>query len=236
MNFSRPRSFVIGGLIATALLAAAPIASAALLMVDFNNLNASVTSPTQSGFSSAVIGQDTSTALVFNFGPHTVRTLDLTPDGNASLTQSGSRDRGALGGAATAVSDLYRDFIFANTSNTRRFGLVIEGLQANTTYDLTFWAYDRNASATQTVTVSQFGNPAVTGAVSYLGSALPTSLSDYSTRLLATANASGVLQFEVTGTDNAILNGFSFDVVPEPGTVLLMLGAAGFAVLRRHRR
>lgn len=214
---------------------AATSASAALLSVDFDSNYASLgggISPTQPGFESAVVGVFESTALEYTFGDYVVSTQDTVADADANFTQSGARDRTV---SDPTVSPFYRDFVFANASNGNRFGLLIEGLDASTAYAVDFWAYDANSS--RTVTISQVGNPLVTGAIAYVGSVQPDDLSDYMTTLTATSDASGALFFEVSSaTGDALLNGFQINAVPEPSSMALAgLGAALIMVGRRRQ-
>lgn len=234
-------SFVFGGVAAASVLVGTS-ASAAVLAVDFNEATDAATSPTQTDFSSANVGQNTSTPLVFTIGDYTVSTVNATGWAYPSnYTQSGARSRTALGGDSADVSDFFRDFIYANDGHGRRFALDIDGLAADTTYNVTFWAFDNAASwqgsygNQHTVTVTQNGAPAVTGQIQYTaGTVLPESLSDNLVTLSATTDAAGSLVFEVSGTDIAILNGFSVDVVPEPASMALFAAGAGM-IFRRRR-
>ena len=217
-----------------AVLSAAMVASpgsAALLSVDFNSDQSSVPSPgTQPGFEGAVVGVFESTPLAYTFGGYTVSTEDTVVDSDGNFTQSGSRNRSV---SDPAVAPLFGDFLFANSSNGGRFGLKIEGLDANTTYDVTFWSYDANSS--RAVNISQVGSPLVAGSIAWVGAVQPDDLSDYSLTLSATSDVAGTLFFEVAnplGAD-AVLNGFEI-AVPEPGA--LMLAGFGGALLLVRRR
>ena len=230
----KSKSFVAAvGAVALSAVAVGSSATAALLSVDFDSNYAALgggVSATQPGFSSAVVGVFESTSLEYTFGDYTVSTQDTVVDADANFTQSGARDRTVTN---ASVGALYRDFIFANTSNNNRFGLMIEGLDASTSYNVDFWAYDANSA--RTILVTQVGAPLVNGSITYVGSAQPDDLGDYTTTLTATSDASGTLFFEVSSaTGDALLNGFAINAVPEPASMALL--AMGGALLVGRRR
>lgn len=234
----RVASWMVAGVTAMGSLVGG--ADAAVLSVDFNEDAGSV-SPTQDGFSDANVGQNLSTPYTLDLDPYTV-SIENDPAWGlpSNYTQSGSRSRDPL--AAAGVSDLFRDFLFANNGHNRRFGLVVSGLEPDTTYDVTFWAYDHVASwngvydTEQTVTVTQRGVSAVTGDIAYTaGTGQPDSLDDNRVILTATTDSSGTLTFDITGTDNALLNGFEVNAIPEPGSIGLIAAGTGLIFTRRRR-
>ena len=136
---------------------------------------------------------------------------------------------------------MYRDFAIATGSNTT-LQLQLSQLNANTAYQLTFYIYDGNATAssgTETVVNRTGGGSSVFGAVTYQGGATFTSNSQFSTTSTATSDATGKLLFSFTNTNAAstgqgIINGLVITAVPEPSSGLL--GLTGALLLARRRR
>ena len=78
-------------------------------------------------------------------------TATINSPGGATNNPLNARDRG-VGGGSTNFADLYRDFVFVTKNTGNQLGgsplqLTLSGLNKNTTYTLTTFAYDNNASA-----------------------------------------------------------------------------------------
>ncbi|MEM7392578.1 MAG: chitobiase/beta-hexosaminidase C-terminal domain-containing protein [Verrucomicrobiota bacterium] len=105
------------------------------------------------------------------------------------------RDRGG-GNGGGAESDMWRDFLFANGSETPGEGMdiVVSGLVANASYPITLWAYDTGSGSDRsadwfagvdTVTMTFNGNDPP-----------PTDLNDYMIQLTGLADSNGTLVLE----------------------------------------
>ena len=144
-------------------------------------------SPVQAGWTSAEIGNGSD------------GTISVTTTGLDGVTVTlDSRDRPAwTGGGAEAA--MWRDFIFANGSFASRpasgLRLTISGLEPDTTYRLTLWAFDASSGRQadgfdRAADWSAGGDP---GLLTFNGAINPTTLSDNRTSILGQSNASGVL-------------------------------------------
>jgi hypothetical protein len=207
-------------------LLAMPMASAALLMIDFNH---TTPSPTESGF----IGQSASGII------HSTAAGNIT----VSFTgQQGTFDRGASGGVN---NDLYRDFIFENTTGSNpdiTITLTGPGIAATTNYILTFYAYDSGDASRRTSFQGISGTTGTTlGPVASQATGVPDTLSEYAVTGTFTSSddgdGSGTLTFGVdgpNGTERTVVNGFQLAAIPEPGITLL--GSLGMLMLFCRRR
>jgi len=196
-------------------------ANAALLSLDFGNGGDIAT-----GF----LGQSSSSDT------HSTVSGDVDVDVTG---QQGFFDRNSPSGA-NQIDDLYRDFIFDNSSNGFTIAISGAGISANTEYELTFYAYDSSE-----VRPTGVGAAAGTTGTSLTGFAAtttagPTSLTQHSATGNFTSNGSGVLTFLVDGTGNggtgrSSINALEISVVPEPSTTAL-LGLGGLALILRRRK
>jgi hypothetical protein len=249
-------------LIAAAALAVGSTAASAatILGVDFNvAANPGATpptgeSPTQAGFQSFPVTSGTAIAMPVS---NTYAVSDPSVTSNAitatianglSATSTGNlltRDRGAPADTGSfTYGSLYRDLIIGNPSNST-LTLQLTGLNPNTPYDVTLFAYDNNNPGAITLTDVTGGTPhssaayTFTGASSNFTSTTPNDI--FGRTLHSTSAADGSLTFTATdvttnGPNQAILNGFRIDTpTPEP-TSFTLVALAATPLLRRRRR
>lgn len=247
------RLFLLTGLLATAGLPALT-AQSLVLGVDFDAVGSS-TSPTQSGFQSfgisesAVAGPLQQSFAGLSTSDTQTGTLTITLAHGSSITAGGgiaATDRQTPGnnGAFTEGS-LYRDLVFGQTSGAQ-FWVKIAGLNASTSYSVTFYSFE---PADFFTTTSAFINE-TTGAdhtpLSVTATSPITTNDSGTVTFTALADSSGNLLFSETSSrlDNngnpfnnqPILNGFQISAIPEPSTytVLAGLSVLGFMAYRRR--
>ena len=163
-----------------AALAAASLASAAPLRLDFND-NDDVTSTTQAGWTGVT------TAGGVGLGDAGVG-LTLAAVGAGVVLDD--RVRTTNGGGEEAA--LWEDFIFANGSDQAGEGmdLVVTGLQPGRAYPVVLWAFDKSSAGLRSCTWN--GQP-----YSFNGAdAAPASLAERRLALTVTADAGGALRLE----------------------------------------
>lgn len=224
------------------------------------NAGTTTQTATQSGFTG--VGLTTGTGV----GPFTTSFSGLsttyTATGTVGLTltfpaTSGNytaRDRtGTTANTGSfTYNSLYRDVVNSSSSSGNlRFNFT--GLLPNTTYELRFYAYDHNASASRTMIFTDWssgtaGTGTSTGSVTFAGSYVFTGAAEdnyrFSTLITATSTASGTLEIRETtgGAYASQFNGFeiaSISSVPEPSSYAAIAGAlalTGAAVSRRRRQ
>lgn len=235
MRLRRIQPFFACASAVTTLLAGSS-ASAAILAVDFNDGGSAAPNFTQGGFIGLAVGQ---TASSYNSGslagPYTVSLSGL----------SGARLR-AQPTPGTPVAPLYADFVFRSDNNVDTadsFTLTVEGLEASTTYDVTFYAFDGNNFTDRSQTYAPVGDTQGQTAVATFGSinnsgAIPDELSDYAVTVRLTTNANGSFSYSVTGTTGngqfPALNGFEVNAVPEPASMALLASGAAMMFVRRR--
>lgn len=243
--------------IATAMNIVCVASAASILNVDFDSNSANVNwSATQVGFvrmktdsigttspataTYAATGVSSGSLTVALVSTNTVGALSLNSDGDLVTSSVGglliSRDRMKSGVTISTNPDLYRDFV--NCANP--IGIEIDGLDASTTYSITFYTYDySNARTTTYHLLNPNGSvvtedKAITGTIASVAGDNGANL--YSLTLIATSTASGKLYFDATSTAGAaLMNGIEIATVPVPeaASALIMLGFAGYALLKR---
>jgi len=157
------------------------------------------------------------------------------------------RVRTTNGGGAEA--DMWEDFIFANGSNLTSEGLDISvsGLLANTTYDVTIWAFDDGSNGGRSADWTG-SNGGTSATLTFPDGPAPVDLNDYRIDITAITDGAGVFTLEgrtsasgPVGTHNVFINGFEYSTVavPEPTSALLVvisLFGFGLAAWRRKGR
>lgn len=220
-----PFPTLAGLLLASALLVAPP-AHALPALFDFGN------GAVQEGWS----GVTTSTLSATSEGV----VLTLVPQGNPL----GTRDRGAQNGGGDE-NDMWRDFFFIGADDTsvapsdRGFDITLEGLDPDTPYAVTVWAFDFPS-----VNAGIFGPPRNAlwnGEILNFGSesnSAPEALDEYTLTIEVLADATGTALVTARSANAAdvvspFVNGLRVDVIPEPSTALLL--GLGLAALGRRR-
>ncbi len=144
------------------------------------------------------------------------------------------------GYAGTTLGEMFRDGIGPEGWGGNAMDFTISGLALSTTYDLTVWAWAKEALTT-TVTDTTSGSTLLGTIVSAVAD--PTSDTSYSLTGSVMSDGTGQIKFQTTGTNNNyVINGFRIaepagPVIPEPATILLVgTGALGvFGYIRRRR-
>lgn len=224
-------------------MALASSAEAALLAVDFNG----AAGPTETGFSgfSAVNGDLGVSTISQTFGAYTV---SLSTSGGTLNLFSRDRATPADSGAFT-YGELYRDWISgAGTTGAGNppLTLSISGLSPATAYSITVYSCDstigtgNNGVGVDTPIIESFSDSTgVVGSISYWGA--PSTNSQYALTIPSTLTSAGGM-LTITGQvvesrnaqSRAIFNGFELNLVPEPATLSLLVGASGLMLLRRR--
>ncbi len=176
--------------------------------IDVNGF-ADATSTTQSGWTAA--------------DQLNLNNVTFTAVGDTTLDDRVRTDNG--GGSE---ADMWEDFIFASDSNltTEGMDISVSGLLANTTYEVTIWAFDDSSNGDRSADWTG-SNGGTTATLTFLDSPDPVDLNDYRIDITAITDESGVLTLEgrtsasgPVGTHNVFINGFEYNewVAAEPMT------------------
>jgi|GEM_PF-3657451 len=233
-------------ILALGLLAGSSL-DAQTVLVDFQN----VATPSQPG--SSVFNRNTSwgsagesDARNFTLGSDTI-TITLT----AAAAGSSGFERPDTNTAFTdfAFRPLYRDGIQRLRSSTSLAALTISGLEpagSGLTYGVRIWWYDpgfENNSVQSYYNVTGGATPVtpfgtITNNTIASGNASFPDNTAYSVFGTFAAHTDGTLAFAITGpSSNARISGLEIQVIPEPSSLALLIGAAGAAgVIRMLRR
>ncbi|MBN1910630.1 MAG: PEP-CTERM sorting domain-containing protein [Pirellulales bacterium] len=151
------------------------------------------------------------------------------------------------GGVEFTQSDLLADYITASNGDVDTSGLdvLVEDLTPGQQYSVTLWAFDDAAGESTRSTWSANG-ALVNDGYRFDASQDPMTNLEYSFSFLATADENGQILLEgrvgLDGAEglaqgNVYLNALEIcEVVPEPSTVVLLLGAALAVLCFRRRR
>jgi len=217
-----------------------------LLSVDFGHSSTLAPAPTQTGFSPFLETDSPSKtfgAYTVSVSGHEVQTF------GGFLTRSALSDSGAFTNAA-----LYDDFIFTNGGGPISF--VIDGLAANTPYELTWYVYDRFSDGgggiyTSQITPTPGSNTTGDTVLAVFNStAAPTANDQYAfTGTWSSSDTS--LEIDISyvsrfGANFAVVRANGFEVfevgqviavIPEPSTFAIWsLGLLGLGFCGRRRR
>jgi len=199
------------------------------LRVDFNDGGT-----TQSGWESIAAtdtGLGDSWSKVFSGGVG----LDVDAIGAVSLDD---RDRGSGNGGGGEAA-MWRDFLFANGSFSGNAGsglsLVFTGLQPNTEYPVTIWAFDDSSNGGRAADWS--GGSAAAQRLTFPDSPTPGTLNDYFVTLNVTTNGSGAVTINgvvsatnPSGSHNVFINGLEVgDPISSDGPTDLALSGMTIA-------
>jgi hypothetical protein len=246
------RLFLLAGLLTIAGLPALP-AQNLVLGVDFDAVGSS-TSPTQSGFQSfgisesAVAGPLQQSFAGLSTADTQTGTLTITLAHGSSITASGgiaATDRQTPSDNGSFTNGfLYRDLAFGQT-NGAQFWVKIAGLNATTSYSVTFYSFEPADFFTTTSTFINETTGANHTPVSVTATS-PITSNGGTVTFTAITDSSGNLLFSETSSrldnngnpfnDQPLLNGFQISAIPEPSTytVLAGLSVLGFMAYRRR--
>lgn len=225
-------SLLLINLFVTILSPSIVLADDPFLNVDFN----SGSSPTESdppGFSAFTIsGTPGSKSLPFS-------TPALFTSGITTITLSSSagnldsRDRSAPSDSGSFLfGELYRDFA-TTFDNDRTLQIQISGLNPNTQFSITFYAYDSGTSSlSDTFLNTTVGpQPSTSGVITQSSSSI-SSNNQFALTMYAISDASGIITFSETpsaGTSPR-LNALQI-AVPELSSISLNIAMAGSGIL-----
>jgi len=186
----------------------AGLAPAQTLLLDFNSGN----SATQTGWQSISGGSGN-----WN-GTYSGITVTVNGTGGRSLDH---RDRTNHNGGSEAA--MWADFLFSNDASGNGGGLDINltGLQANSTYPVTLWSYDRSSNGNRAAnwSANDAGGTFIDkGVQSFNGSSeTPLSLNDYELSFNITTNGAGAITLRGVRNSSSIsshsvfINGLRID-------------------------
>ena len=229
------------------LMAAVTIAPAAragvVLAVDFDSFSS--VDDTETGFNKWNVGfNDFNGPSSMVFGAYTATiAADITVDGSGNINGTGAmlgRERTSpnVDAGSFTYDDLYRDLLLGKTGV---ISLEVAGLDLNTAYNVTVFAYDDSGSGSTTFTNRTGGASATLGTISWTAatvfdSSTPNNI--YALTSSVTSDSSGRIIISSVGPSNGPgrINGFIIESVPEPSAALLLgfLGLTGLAVRRRR--
>ncbi len=169
----------------------------------------------------------------------------------AGGTEVTSRYRGYAASTGTfTYGSMYGGMIFSTGGNF--LSTQISGVNPNTPYQVTLYAYDNSNSQTisfYNITGSTGGSPITPGPANLIGSftytapysfTSTTPNSIFSVTVSATSDQYGNLTFADTSTpnngDQGFFDGLQVAAAPEPGVGGIVLGAGGLLLARRRRR
>lgn len=212
--------------------------AAPILFVDFgvsdNPTAGNSTNDVQSGYFDASVtrsggdatnGDQGNTAGSWLIGAFTVSITDSPAPADLEW-----RDRitGITAGSGAPISDLLEDFVFVRANES--MVVTISGLNIGTEYQLITWHHDQNNGTAGTAAWNVNGGTSQNATTSS-GNNSPTSLTFDFTATSTTATLTGT----VGATGLQPLNGFTLEVIPEPGSLGLCV-AGGLLLMARRRR
>jgi hypothetical protein len=205
----------------------AKVSAVPLLSVDFGRVIDGSPTPVQPGFQ-GLAGNPVQASGNGIFGVYSV-----TVTGEGFYSSPTTID--------PSVAALYQDYYYHNsTVNGVGVALSIDGVAANTDYDLTLWSYDGDQifSATPTAWGPMAGSntTGTSGSITNFAIPTPTSLAEYSTtiRVKSTTTTLDIFGTTTAGGGGTRLNGFELNPVPEPSTMIL--AGIGVAMALAYRR
>jgi hypothetical protein len=238
MNYKR---ILCPGAVALALSLMATTASATLYSV---KIGTSSDGTSESG--AAVLGSSTSWWNTFSYISSTPYQVSLVDDTGAAssvlVTINNSGGVGQLTNAAGSPAFLMDTVRYQNPGGT--WQIELDGLSANTTYQFVGYSAWINGTTGYGGTWSVAAGTAGTGTYTATGNSVDVSsgVGQAYVEFLVTTNSSGTLVINDTNTSGYVpIEGFqisSVTAVPEPGSLLMMLGGLALlgAYTRRARR
>lgn len=213
----------LGGLLIAAFSVLPSIGSATLLKVDLGQTGQDV----QAGF--VDISGSANTVSVFYFSG-----IGISISGDAGSGYRKTGNPGPRPQMTGALGDLAEDFFFSNTGIQLKF----TGLTAGN-YSFTSWSHD-SGFIQSTYKIAVNGTDLLSGITATTG-ASPAVISSSTLSFYSDGVGSDDFLFFETanaqrGDTAVILNGFTLQSVPEPGTVALLgLGLLGLAASRKRK-
>ncbi len=223
------------GLCVVLMLGLSSFVEGSVLSIDFGDrAESGPGNPVQSGFEVFTI-TNANTLTTKTYGGISVTVSDTNASGNPILDDR-LRAAPANSGGFTQ-SDLLRDFVFADEGVVGHgLNVLIEGLVPSQQYSMTVWSFDGNFT-TATGRLSDWTANGNLVADNYeLDGTAPTSNTDKSFSFTVAANGSGAILLsgvQVSASSSVILNGFVLELVPEPGSMALLV--LGSLMLSRRR-